>query len=139
MSSTTNQRVFMNFSSNSLVFFGTLILIASGSITFLAQSLVAPGGNTSRAILTGWGTGLPLILLAMTVIGALAFIGFLTYYYEDYLHAKYGPENRGEERGRSTYTPFRYSLVLGLGFSAFLFFGLAYLSLVISLAMKIAR
>jgi len=97
----------------------TLIGLASGSVVLLAgSSIVRSGGHLP------WFYASPLVLLGVSVIYSVGFIGFLIYFYEAFLHF---PES---------YTRLRYSLVQAFGFSSLICFSLAYVWLAFTLGNK---
>lgn len=67
-----------------VAFFEKLILVASGSIAYLAKDFGANGSHFS-----GWICAFSLVWLALSVVASLTFIGFITVSYERYLHTRY--------------------------------------------------
>ena len=96
-----------------------LIGLASGSLVLLAgSSILRSDGHLP------WFYASPMVLLALSVIYAVCFMGLLIYYYEAFLHH---PES---------YTRLKYSTVQALGFSALISFSLAYLWLAFTLSNR---
>jgi hypothetical protein len=95
-----------------------LIALSSASLVFI------PSLHSSSSL--PW-LGFPLILLGLTVVFALGFMGALTYFYEMFL---FDPRS---------FTAFRSSLVFTLGFGAFGCFALAYVTLAVIAGCAIAN
>jgi hypothetical protein len=95
-----------------------LITLASASLVFIPlHSTLLPRAGISGALL-----GMSMVLLGLTVVSALLFMGLLTYFYEMFL---FNP---------ASFNAFRSSLIFTLGFNAFWCFALAYLALAIVMA-----
>ena len=96
-----------------------LITLASASLVFIPlHSALLSKTGTSGVLL-----GISMVLLGLTVVYALFFMGLLTYFYEMFL---FNP---------ASFKAIRSSLIFALGFSAFWCFALAYLALAIVMAM----
>lgn len=95
-----------------------LIALSSASLVFI------PSLHSSSSL--PW-LGFPLILLGLTVVFALGFMGALTYFYEMFL---FDPRS---------FTAFRSSLIFTLGFGAFTCFALAYVTLAVIAGYAIAN
>jgi hypothetical protein len=95
-----------------------LIALSSASLVFI------PSLHFSSSL--PW-LGFPMILLGLTVVYALGFMGALTYFYEMFL---FDPES---------FTAFRSSLIFTLGFGAFTCFALAYVTLAVVVGCAIGN
>jgi hypothetical protein len=71
--------------------------------------------------------GLPMMLLGFTVVYALCFMGFMTYFYEMFL---FNPDG---------FTAFRSTLIFSLGFGALTCFAFAYFGIAIIVGTALSR
>ena len=115
-----------------VAFFEKLILVASGSIAYLAKDFSAKDDHFGR-----WACELPLVWLALSVVASLAFIGFITVFYESYLNTRYNgvvDTIPTSSVSPSSYSKTKYAFILGTGWTAFVLFAAAYVLLAVSLA-----
>jgi hypothetical protein len=100
---------------------GHYLKVAEVIVTLSSASLVLiPTLHFRR---TSWLLVFAMVLLGMTVVFAVFFMAFLTYFYENFL---YDPRS---------FTSWKSGLNSALGFSALVCFGLAYLMLAIEIAI----
>jgi hypothetical protein len=97
----------------------TVIGLASGSVVLLAGSSILRGGSGGHL---PWYYASPLVLLGLSVVYGVCFVGLLAFFYEGFLHHP------------NSYTRAKYSVIQAFGFSTLLSFSFAYVWLALTVA-----